>query len=237
MSGFTLAGVPFWTTGREADLAVAISSVAWALIEGRYGIVARLYRVDLRGGLPVPLMRYIAVAVVIGMWLEMFTLTSFNANIVVLRTANVFHLPQAGGFGHWLIWLAVVLVFTRHGLSDPFRGAYVAGLLVAVHEGAWFVADFAALPSEMPPTLYYYSPFLILLAAFAFTYFYLHVDALPKSQLVLVLIFQAAFSILWVAAGWPVTVDNITGPTSLYLSLPVNLIEVMSWMLLGILFL
>lgn len=159
--------------------------------------------------------------------LVLFTPGLLRENILLLRVFST----VGASYGHWLSWLAIFIVFVRYGYRDVFRGAFVTGVLVALHEGLWYFSYFAAHTARVDAVvLYYYWPFLFLLAAMLAMYF-INVRALPRTKLAEVLVVLVVYYILWLAAGFPLTLDNITGITPFYGSLVVNFIEDASWLI------
>ncbi len=180
----------------------------------------------------------------------MFFLTKFNQNIIMLRSANVLLTSEqanALGTGHWLIWVAAFIVYFRYGAPFDFiKGVYAMAFFGALHEGMWYIVyvSYTGLGS-----LYVNSPFLILISGMVFGYLLLFRKdhktyilpsenaCIPWKKLALILFGFALFYVLWYEAGFPITLDIMTGHTAYYSSPAVNLIENLSWLMPALLFL
>ncbi len=148
-------------------------------------------------------------------------------NILLVRVFQNIH-PN---YGHWLTWLAVLLVYAKYGWKDVFKGSFTTGVLVAFHEWLWYISYFIVhTPAVDRLVLHYYFPFLILISAMLAMYF-VHVRTLPKRKIYELLAVLVVYYFLWIAAGFPLTLDNITGVTPFYYSLTVNMIEDTSWLI------
>ena len=163
-------------------------------------------------------------------WLSLVFFVNYDANILILR---VFNFGGTFGAGHWFIWLMFAALATRYGYNNIVQGGVVIGLLAAIHEITWYVFYYLVYPYESSLAFVFYLPFIFLCCAFVVAYIVLSRNGsmitLPKNTLVTVVAVTVVFDALWALAGFPVTIDLVTGGTSLYGSLIVNMVENMSW--------
>ncbi|MGC9145968.1 MAG: hypothetical protein ACP5GS_07675 [Nitrososphaeria archaeon] len=148
-------------------------------------------------------------------------------NILLVRVFQNIH-PN---YGHWLTWLAVFIVYARYGWKDLVKGSFSTGALVAVHEWLWYISYFIVhtIPVDAL-VLYYYFPFLILISSMLLFY-YVHVRSIPAWRMRTMILVMIVYYFLWIMAGFPLTLDNVTGVTPFYYSLTVNMIEDASWLI------
>lgn len=197
------------------------------------------------GGLEWNLYKVCSMLFLSGFIYVMFFETNFNTNIDLLRTQNY---TDVVGTGHWIIWLAAFLVYFRFGAPFDFvKGIYAMSFFGGLHEGMWYLTYIASVAGIK--ALYINSPFLILITGIMFGYLLLfrkrHDDKskLPSEnawlswkRITVIVLAMAMFYFLWLEAGFPTTLDIFTGRTAFYYSLPVNLIENLSWIMPAFLF-
>lgn len=239
----------FWNSGNVSNLELSAILLAAVILESKLHLLPRLrpplvpgqiIRIGIknliRKGTILPLqLAYFVFSVFFSMSFVIvdFWLTKFNENLILLRAFNVGEFIAAKGIGHWLVWFVLLVVFLRYGWADVIHGAFSVGLLVALHEGLWYVAYSLAYTDQAAVTLYYYSPFFILFGALALGYFKMS-DVIPHDRIKRTILIGLAVYAVWLLMGLPVSVNNITGPTDLYYNLFVNGIEDNSWIIMGV---
>jgi hypothetical protein len=169
--------------------------------------------------------------------------TNFSGNILLQRVATGWAAPPPEhnfGSGHYLVWIALFVVYVRFGALDIVKGGLTMAFFGALHELFWYLSYFWVKPMSAPVVLYDYSPFLVLVASILFAYCYLFAlkkdSRAEKKRIVVLCLFFGAFYSMWVLAGFPITLDNITGRTVYYHDLVVNAIEDMSWDLAAVVY-
>lgn len=247
----------FWIVGNQRDLEVAAILIVAILLEYRYGLIRKFKEQ----------FSFYYVIISFGVFLAWIGNTFGNdfsnytgQNIIVFRIFG------SSTVGHWLVWLSVFVVLARYcSIKDLISGWLIVGVFVAIHEGLWFLAYFVANPQNFYETLFYYSPFLLLLLVMIAAYGVLvprteykifpayvkpekmtfgaklevwlrnlwrvmpKAEKLPRYRIYRTVVFMVIFNILWGLAGFPLTVDNITGPTAYYDSVAISLLEDLSW--------
>jgi hypothetical protein len=137
-----------------------------------------------------------------------------------------------------LIWIAVFIVWLRYGYGNIIRGVIYCGLLASLHEAIWFIVYLISNPQNFSITAVYYSPLYALLLSFFVAYYYLlePKDKLSKEHLYQILAFTGVFYLIWGLGTFPITADNVIGPTTLFNDLPTNIIENLSWLVMSVAF-
>lgn len=182
---------------------------------------------------------WLSISALVAFSLIMLLYTNFtNGNIVLWRVATG---PIAStnlnyrGAGHYLVWVALFLIYVRYGALDVLKGTFTMLLMGSLHEGFWYLAYLYARPDTVWNILWYYSPFTVFTYGCIFAYLILFRNTIPKRKVLIAISFIITFYVLWDAIGFPISIDNVTGPTIYYTNLMVNFIENASW--LGLAFL
>ncbi|GEM_PF-1911881 len=236
----------FYTPGNVHDILYAIALLIFVAIEVRFSPLRKLARStgDFFGH-PYPRIWALSMPFVIWFWLSLLFFVHYDANILVLR---VFDIGGTLGTGHWFIWLMFAALVTRYGWDNIIQGGIVIGLVAAMHEITWYVFYYIVYPAESSLAFVFYLPFIFLCCAFVVAYFVLaypwsvtirtriikgpcSIVRIPTNTLVTVMAVIVVFDALWALAGFPVTIDLVTGGTSLYLSLLDNMVENASWVI------
>ncbi len=131
---------------------------------------------------------------------------------------------------HALSYLAIFSTAVITGLvkKDFIMSYFLTGTLIAFHELTWYVIYpfFYGLSFN---DFVYYLPFQIVLFSFVYVDLkYIHFKGIKVAFLIVLAIYA-----LWVFTGFPVTLDY-SGKTAWYYSPYVNNIEILSWVLMGI---
>jgi hypothetical protein len=143
---------------------------------------------------------------------------------------------------HSLIVLSVVAAYFVYlyaeraalGVVTLFKGAISIFFMIGIHEALWYASYLASFLEgnqsgvgtlEMVLWLMARSTFFILIPLIMFVYQSL-IGSSKRDWFFFV--FAGAFFLIWVVIGFPIS-SNLTSPTQYFYSVPVNLIEFLSW--------
>jgi hypothetical protein len=224
----------FWSAGNIHDLELFFILMVLLALQLRFDLASRLkklYPDYLWKGFG--LYQVLSLSAAGGVVAALFLWTDFDQPLNVLRVGNF--LLNGLGAGHWLDWLAISLVFVRFAgwELDLFSAAVLMTFFDAMHEAAWYVFYLIANPQDLFIIGYYYLPFLLDIGFFIAAYFLLvhfkQLEPLPWRTMAYFALTLVVFDSLWVIAGFPITVDTVTGGTPLFLDPSTNLVEHESW--------
>jgi hypothetical protein len=177
---------------------------------------------------------FASVAATCAFFVLMVLFTKFGPNIILLRVATGFasgaNFTAQRGAGHYLVWVALFAVWLRWGGKDVIKAGYTMTAFGAIHELMWYLAYVWTNPANWARIEPYYTPFFVFSAGCLFGWLYLfRPSVMSWKKFGLALAFMACFYVLWTAAGFPISIDNVIGPTSNYGNIVVNLVEDLSW--------
>ena len=145
--------------------------------------------------------------------------------------------------GHVVSWLPLIIImaysFYREstGEKDFVRTWFILAYGIALHEGLWYIFDFAAEPSPsyVGQSLFHYGAFLWLLylGLWGTRTLYPRLFSYGKWPFAVVLVYDCA----WFALGWPISLSLSSGPTAFYFSQYVGALENLGWLSFGFVFL
>jgi hypothetical protein len=150
------APVNFWVRGNIIDLAACGVIAALTILEYKYQVVTRLRKLEGFNYLYI----MFSVGLFIGWMIDTFGLDlfKFSGNILLYRVFGVFDV------GHYLVWVSIFFILLRYaGVKDMIIGWMNVALFVSIHEGIWYLTYFVAYPQNFDVTVWFYSPFLLLL--------------------------------------------------------------------------
>lgn len=126
---------------------------------------------------------------------------------------------------HWFILLAVVVVISVAGFYDIIRGLGSAMFLLGWHELIWMFAAAAAFGTVF---LTYFWIFYVFLGSMIALYYLGGFRSMKLKDELMVVGSMIVFDLVWLAAGFPVSVQSYTGWTDLT-NVSTALIENLSW--------
>ena len=223
----------YWTSGNRNDVILAIVVVIFTALELRYNLWKRINsRIGDFFGRPLPTAYVLSSPFLIWFWLSLLLFVQYDENILLVRAFNI---GQAFGTGHVFVWLTIAAIVTRWGYKDILGGALVVGTYSALHELVWYTFYWLAYPSQFSGTYQFYLPFMVLGLALIGSYFLLSrngsIATIDRRTFITFILLFVVFDLMWSFAGFPVSVSLIHGGTNLFYSLPVNLVECLSWVM------
>lgn len=226
----------YWTTGNRDDVIYGVGLLVFMVIEKKYNPLKKLKSsVGDFFGRPYQRIWALSLPFVIWFWLSLIFFVKYDTNLLLLR---VFNIGVSLGTGHWFFWLMAAALVTVYGWDNIVSGIMVVGLLSALHEPIWYLFYYLVYPAETAQAFLFYLPFVFLCGAMLIAYFVLShngsIVKIPTSTLLQVFLIMVVFHALWALAGFPVSIDLITGGTQYYLSLSIALIENLSWVIPGL---
>lgn len=228
----------FWSTGNVRDIEVIAVVCVLTVIQWRFKVVELFRKVRLLYVMTLSLsMGATAAFVLVVFYIDFLVAPIPGGNpipgLILFRAYSVLVI----GSGHWFTWVALFMVYARYGWKDIVAGGIKTAVFGALHELSWYAAYMVSTPTRALEVAYYYSPFIVLLLVSLVVYAVLckigTIEPFPAGRLLAAYAFLLAFDSIWVIAGFPISIDNILGPTALYSSVAVNAIEDMGWLVLA----
>jgi len=164
--------VNFWVRGNVEDLIACGIIALLTIFEYKYQVVTKFKKI------PEFSFYYVVVSIAVFMsWAVItfgFDLFKYSGNFLNYRVFGVFDV------GHYLVWVSIFFILLRYAaVKDLIVGWMSAALFVSIHEGVWYLTYFVAYPQQFGITVWFYSPFLLLLILMIPAYFVI----VPKKQI------------------------------------------------------
>lgn len=133
--------------------------------------------------------------------------------------------------GHWLSWVALAVVISRHGYFNIIKGLYAGAFVYAVHELSWI--GLAGVFYNAEAVVYAHYWVAIAVMSIMLIGYMLAFRALPLRTEILIVAVILTWDALWVAAGFHSSVANwFPDPKTIFFTDPnVNVLETLSWLI------
>ena len=202
------------------------------LLKKPLGLVSRItsyfdgFYVLQRGKFSLSLYKIFSYFALVGLWAFMLEylpqVFSENNNPAIANYLN----------GHWLSWIAMVIVITRYGYFDIIKGAYAAAFIYSIHESMWVISDAIAYSQYAEGIFLHYIPLLLVMGFLLIGYFFAW-RGLPRGKEALIIAIVITWDVLWLLAGFHTSVNNYfpNPKTPFYTDPLVNIIEILGWVI------